>query len=525
MALHDLGDDMLPVAVGWSARGTKFKPGDVEARWASFTQGGGVAWATVPAMARDVGANLRHITIRHRSLIPSTNGVTVQADGAPNGVAVRMDGAPNYPDWKMSKNGDPVAPLATRGNLEALIDWAGVGVHYDVYSRSVIALDGTREITNNVDARILDLAAKYQLPKAAVVDQIDAVAFDRSINKPLQWLEKLEKPKGDPLADWISQSKMVPEDCKTFEQIRPTWPYVIWSKFFIACCAAADQLQRTPNKEALHKFEQVVVIVSNQGMKKSTAIRGLLPPELRGYYGEGIGLDLSSKDSLLGATKFWIAELGELDATFRKSDIAALKAFLSKSGDEVRLPFGKRTEFLPRRTVYFASVNVREFLQDNTGNRRYLPIDISEPLAYSEELGKRIFAQAWHRYIGGDPWWLSVEEDAEARVRQAEHDGNPYIQAILENFDLSSARRDFKVKPGILLEALGLRGEAIGRARNSLKSALSHFNIRKATGSARDGRFYMLPPAYPDFAWKYAMAKNGERNAFTGGGEGCAEND
>lgn len=526
MGLHDLGDHMLQVAIDWSAKGSKFEPGDVETRWASFTRGSGVTWATVPAMARDGGADLGQITIQHRSA-----GTTLPAKGgakAVNGASslpqpADADG-PDFPDIKYDKRGVPMGPLATRANLERLVDWAGLDVRFDVYNRRMVAGLNKKEFDINVDAIVLDLAARYELPKSAVTDQLDALAFDRSINKPLQWLEGLEKegkPSGDPLAQWLYDCKMVSETDFPLDKIHLSWPYIIWSKFFIACCAAADQLRRSPNKEAIPKFEQVIVIVSKQGMNKSTAIRELLPPALQQYFGEGVNLNLSQKDSYIEATGYWIAELGELDATFRKSDIAALKAFLSKQRDEFRLPYARRAQSFPRRTVFFASVNVPEFLQDSTGNRRYLPIELEHPMVYSKELGEKIFSQAWHRYLNGDQWWLTADEDIMAKVKHREHDGNIYIPAIMENFNIESERRDFMVKPSELLEVFGLRGEALGRARHALKSALEHFDIYKAEGSYRERRYYAMPPATEGFLRRYKLITEGAPSS----GRGMGEND
>lgn len=67
MALHDAGDAMLPLAIEWSSRGSKFQPGEIERKWRSFTRGSGVHWATIPALAEARGAKLDEICIRHRA--------------------------------------------------------------------------------------------------------------------------------------------------------------------------------------------------------------------------------------------------------------------------------------------------------------------------------------------------------------------------------------------------------------------------------------------------------------------------
>lgn len=67
MALHDRyngSDEGLALADWWSATGAKYREGEVAAKWRSFKRSG-VNWATVPAMARQHGADLSDIARRH----------------------------------------------------------------------------------------------------------------------------------------------------------------------------------------------------------------------------------------------------------------------------------------------------------------------------------------------------------------------------------------------------------------------------------------------------------------------------
>ena len=69
MGLHAAGDHMLPLAIEWSSRGSKFRQGEIEHKWRGFTRGSGVGWATIPAMSRDRGAKLDEIGIKHRAQV------------------------------------------------------------------------------------------------------------------------------------------------------------------------------------------------------------------------------------------------------------------------------------------------------------------------------------------------------------------------------------------------------------------------------------------------------------------------
>ncbi|SDE96529.1 Primase C terminal 2 (PriCT-2) [Paracoccus isoporae] len=66
MALHERfggSEEGLALADRWSATGQKYRKGDVAAKWRSFKRNG-VSWATVPALARQYGADLSDIARR-----------------------------------------------------------------------------------------------------------------------------------------------------------------------------------------------------------------------------------------------------------------------------------------------------------------------------------------------------------------------------------------------------------------------------------------------------------------------------
>jgi len=70
MALHDRTGgtgDGLALADQWSARGAKYKPGEVRGKWLSFTPGGGVTVSTIAALARQGGADLSAIARKHKA--------------------------------------------------------------------------------------------------------------------------------------------------------------------------------------------------------------------------------------------------------------------------------------------------------------------------------------------------------------------------------------------------------------------------------------------------------------------------
>lgn len=119
----------------------------------------------------------------------------------------------------------------------------------------------------------------------------------------------------------------------------------------------------------------VLVITGRQGIGKTSLFRKLaLKPQ---FFKEGVCVDFRDKDTYIRALSCWIAEMGEIESTFR-SDIERLKAFITNTVDEYRRPYGRDNIRALRRTSLCGTCNSDEFLLDRTGNRRFLTVQIDK---------------------------------------------------------------------------------------------------------------------------------------------------
>lgn len=126
--------------------------------------------------------------------------------------------------------------------------------------------------------------------------------------------------------------------------------------------------------------EGVLVLAGDQGIGKTRWFKRLVPKEFTSnekelYYLEGKELDLRKKDSLIESTASWFTELGELSSTFKKSEVDDLKNFITRPSDRFRAPYGMAAKDYRRRTIFVATVNDKEFLNDDTGSRRWWVIN------------------------------------------------------------------------------------------------------------------------------------------------------
>jgi hypothetical protein len=134
-----------------------------------------------------------------------------------------------------------------------------------------------------------------------------------------------------------------------------------------------------------------LVLNGAQGAGKTSLFRHLAMRDA--WFGEGLTVNDRDKDTTRRIVTTWIAELGEVESTL-KSDISALKAFVSASIDHYRLPYGRADVVAPRMTSLCATCNSDRYLIDPTGNRRWWSVPFRRTVP-REELLALDAAQLW----------------------------------------------------------------------------------------------------------------------------------
>ena len=125
----------------------------------------------------------------------------------------------------------------------------------------------------------------------------------------------------------------------------------------------------------------VLVLNGPQGSGKTSLFRRLaLRPD---WFREGAIIKDNDKDTLRRCVTSWIVELGEVESTL-KSDVEALKAFVTSAKDAYRLPYGRSDIEAPRRASLCATCNSDAYLLDLSGNRRWFTVPVSRVIPYEE---------------------------------------------------------------------------------------------------------------------------------------------
>lgn len=298
-------------------------------------------------------------------------------------------------------------PLETISNAEEALRRLGVTVRYNVISKDIeIMIPGEGySVDNEANASlawIMSAFVRFGIPTGKLSDYLCNIADRNQYNPVANWITS--RP-------WDGQERLhLLLDTITADGEEPgnaiyQLKVAMLTRWMISACAAAFN----PQGVSAHG---VLVLQGGQYLGKTMWFKSLVPSELR-VIQDGLSLRPDDRDSVKQAVSFWLVELGELDATFRKSDIAALKAFITRDRDVMRRAYARNESQYARRTVFFASVNPRQFLHDPTGNRRYWTISCSA-INHSHGLDmQQVWAEVYELfYRTGASWFLSPEEMA-----------------------------------------------------------------------------------------------------------------
>jgi putative DNA primase/helicase len=163
------------------------------------------------------------------------------------------------------------------------------------------------------------------------------------------------------------------------------------------------------------KMDTVISLEGTQGVGKSTTIAILAGPG----FSSDTPIDIGTKDARGALQGVWIVELAELES-LRKSDATKSKGWFSQREDKFRPPYGRVEVTVPRRCVFAGTSNRDDYLQDETGNRRYWPVACGQidlkALARDRD---QLWAEAQRAYKAGESWHLDSAEKSALAEAQA----------------------------------------------------------------------------------------------------------
>lgn len=265
-------------------------------------------------------------------------------------------------------------------------------------------------------------------------------------------------------------------------------------------------------KESPVGTQGVLVLQGNQGIGKTEFLRHLVIDD--SFFKGGATLDMSNKDSMMSATKVWICELGEIDATTKKEQ-SALKAFLTETTDRYREPYARTESVRTRRTSFCGTVNPKEYLTDPTGNRRFWTIhmeemDLDAIFSHPKTWYIQFWKQVQEEYIENPKGYLLNPQEQDKIIRRnSEYEVSLYGEdEFLTMFDVEADESLWEKRTAAQIvdqlnstfERLNLASSSLGR---NLLPCIEKRIGKKFQRSRSNGKQLILcPPVRPSFKEK-----------------------
>ena len=352
---------------------------------------------------------------------------------------------PEQIEWNSKK--DEVTFRGAKGtaeNLSRLVNAYGVRIRYNELSRDVeVSVNG--ELAQGDLARggslslVEDLCRINAYPHTAVAGHLDRLASRDAYNPALEWIQSCPWDRGQHIRALF--------DCLVLaDESKADISWTLFRKWFLGAVAILSG-------KAL-KFEHVLVLVDPHGGIGKTRFFNTLCP--REFQADGVTLNPDDKDSVLQVVSKWLVELGEIGATFSKSDIESLKAFLSRDVDELRPAYARAANRYRRRTAFFGSVNNVQFLVDDTNNRRFWPLHVKTVKYQHKVDAQQAWAEALAGVEAGESWHLDTDENRIiGEYNEAFRSMDRVEEGILSNYDPNGIRSRF-LSASKVLEEIGI---------------------------------------------------------------------
>jgi hypothetical protein len=383
---------------------------------------------------------------------------------------------------------DKGRPIATIENLSEVCSRLNLTIRYNVISKEeeIIIPHEQFSVDNYGNASLAWLAswcARFRMPTEKLTDFVTYLADQNQYNPVAEWI--VSKP-------WDGKTRL-PDLCATIKSTDEPLKEILIKRWLLSAVAAAFE----PEGVSAHG---VLVLQGDQYLGKTKWFKQLVPAHL-GVVQDGMMLRPDDRDSVKQVCSFWLVELGELDATFRKSDIAALKSFITRKNDVIRRAYARKESQYARRTVFFGSVNPKQFLHDATGNRRYWTIECQH-IEHSHGIDmQQLWAEIWHLYRGGETYYLQPDEMARLNDHNEDFSvSDPIHERIQSRMDWGADKSfwEWRSATEVLIDC------GVDRPTQSDVTKAAHFILDhngKNTKRTGKGRFLFVPPKVSQASW------------------------
>lgn len=394
-----------------------------------------------------------------------------------------------FPNPPIGRGGPPT----TLANVEHMLIQNGISVRYNLCKKKLeMTIPGVRTTFENADnvfmTHIISLAAQNDMKLVSVPEIVYAIADHNAYNPAADWIASRPWDGVDRLQDYY-------DTLGTREGFPLELKKVLMGKWLLSLVAAALSVQG-------FRARGVLTLQGEQGLGKTTWGRNLISDKIlrdslvkTDQHFEG-----GSKDSFLSAITHWLVEIGELENSLRR-EIARLKGFVTADYDKIRRPYARFDSEYPRRTVFYATVNQTDFLQDNTGNSRWWTLPVVA-IDYNHGIDmQQVFAQLAVDFYEGAEWWLTPEEEVQLEAQNRKHQSISVVREALADvidFEDEPTPDDRALTPTELLKLANMKWPTNPQAKEAGAILRGSFGEPKRINGRDKWRVPLLPGSWDD---------------------------
>lgn len=383
---------------------------------------------------------------------------------------VNIDDFKDYKSKFTAKGIEIRTILTTYQNFEKLCNHYGVNISYDVITKRNQSTMFQFEDDNLLTTEVKSLMIRNSLNTQLAGEYVYMMGRKNRFNS-------FKKILDNTIWDGVSRFD---EFCKTvivnpmYEDIKKIY-LLKWIQQML-------YLSHVENED--RKIGRYILVF--QGMQekgKSTWVINLLPRNLKSYICEGLELNIRDSMNVLTCISHLIVELGELEQSFRKTDIDGFKAFFGRTKDVLNMKWIPYPVTFYRTTSFIGSINDEEFLKDRTGSTRFLIIPAKGFNGYHN-----IDMLQLYKEIRETTDYVNFELNDDEKISQKEHNRIFEVPDIIEedfldNYDLTVAKEECQYfSANEILVQLGYRKVDITHSRRmDIGRILKKHNCHKDT--------------------------------------------
>lgn len=406
-----------------------------------------------------------HFHCFHASCAKRTDGDYLNALGI---TAAQFDEVEPVEDPNTGEEEIPLPPLMRNGkgdilstvfNVKAILkrpDVTGVRLRFDTFRDEIMwaHYQENEWLTfgdeHNVMIRErLDTIGFKPVGKEVVRDVVYAVAIEHKFDSAIEWLNRLPWDGVPRVATFASQYLGTPDNPYTQAVSKYLWS------------ALAGRIL-----EPAVKADMVPILVGAQGARKSTAVAAIAPDPQ--FFTE-ISFHENEADLARRMRGRVVGEIAELQG-LRTREIESIKAFVTRQYEDWVPKYKEFATNYARRIVFVGTSNDDQFLSDETGHRRWLPmkVDMCDPTAIERDR-LQLWAEAREVFNCEGIDYLTAEllaQDEHETFREVD-DWESVILDWLTSADglddTTPAERKYLRNADILREALGINADRMKR--------------------------------------------------------------